>query len=803
MKIKRIDLDSFGTVRDKNYGLEDGVSVFYGQNEAGKTTIMEFIRTTMFPSNKRKKYPAPSKSDAGKVSVEMSDGRKKIMVRNGRGISVEDGTASLEEELKMDNLLYNSVFAMNLNDLSDSEEIMTSDVKSRFLSVPGGEQVPFVVTEMEKEIDSYLNGMRMTKTKGLGSDLDRIETLDNEIKSIQEAEEVYNTLAEEKIDLENQIHILDEKKGKDEVDNRKKSILLSQKDSLETLKNLRIQVLENAEGKSITPEIVKKYDDFSSNVVATKAALSQSNSISEESNLEGMDPQKLISKKSEIDEFGKIVSGYNQNKEKLDTVNINVSKFQNDIQEIVLEIKITAEQAKNIDSEEIESVASKESEIGVKTSVVESKNNPAWLGLGILGIIMAVAGIFTNIIYITVGGGILAVAGIALYFVLKKNTVETTTGNPSYSKEWFDVLKKYNLPEDTKPSDAKYVCLRAKEIVNIQSNLKENIEAKEKLIVEVNSVDTAYKTLCNNLGVEVKDPESDAIRFSKMLTTAETLSGLAKSSKDAEKKYANAVSELSAFLEGFGGLDGYDAKVAKNKILVDSESQISALVESIEKTSGMKIPELEEELKTISFEDVAVSDNSDIRELSARVGELSERMNNILDSDELGLLNTEKSVAESEFKDNLRRWATLVLANNITDSVCNEFYDTMQPSVIKNANSYLELMTCGRYSFDIDPREKDFGIIDSTGKRKTPGEWSSGLTDQAYLSLKLGLAKEMGSERLPMILDDILVRFDYKRKKGACKAITKFAEDQQILLFTCDLSVRDAFVEENANIIEL
>ncbi len=48
MKIKELYLKNFGKFSDKKIILEDGVNVFYGENESGKTTIHTFIKSMLF-----------------------------------------------------------------------------------------------------------------------------------------------------------------------------------------------------------------------------------------------------------------------------------------------------------------------------------------------------------------------------------------------------------------------------------------------------------------------------------------------------------------------------------------------------------------------------------------------------------------------------------------------------------------------------------------------------------------------------------------------------------------------------------
>lgn len=77
--------------------------------------------------------------------------------------------------------------------------------------------------------------------------------------------------------------------------------------------------------------------------------------------------------------------------------------------------------------------------------------------------------------------------------------------------------------------------------------------------------------------------------------------------------------------------------------------------------------------------------------------------------------------------------------------------------------------------------------MDNTNDRVPPARWSSGLADQVYLALRLSLAKVFSErvESLPIILDDILVRFDEERQRAALKLLAHIGKTEQVLVFTC------------------
>jgi uncharacterized protein YhaN len=193
-----------------------------------------------------------------------------------------------------------------------------------------------------------------------------------------------------------------------------------------------------------------------------------------------------------------------------------------------------------------------------------------------------------------------------------------------------------------------------------------------------------------------------------------------------------------------------------------------------------------------------------IESINFQIGEVTTEMRHIINDDELSECLVEKGTAEKDFMTALRQWAVYAMADHIIADCCDRFYSDLQPSVVKTANRYLDLMTNGRYRLGSDPRDSSLFIEDIKKDAKHVSEWSSGLSDQVYLSVKMAIAKEMGSEKLPMVIDDIMVRFDARRKQGACRALMEFSQDQQVIMFTCDSSLVSMFrMEGKVNYMEM
>ncbi len=82
---------------------------------------------------------------------------------------------------------------------------------------------------------------------------------------------------------------------------------------------------------------------------------------------------------------------------------------------------------------------------------------------------------------------------------------------------------------------------------------------------------------------------------------------------------------------------------------------------------------------------------------------------------------------------------------------------------------------------------------------------SSGTEDQAYLSLRLALSELIfeNSESLPLFLDDVLCRYDDPRTELAIAFLKRYSEKGQMVLFTCRRAVWQTAKQFGATCTEL
>ena len=206
MRVKRITIDSFGGIKNwRSPQLDQNLVVVYGPNESGKTTITEFLRSTLFPP-KTIKYPVVAKTDSGTVEVEMDSGDERILVREQKKVTEGSGKKTVAEEFpSLDGDTYRSLYGLDLERLTDKKVVSSTDFRKKFLTVPGGEKVPEVSEVIEKKLDSLMTKEKLTDNRVIGRIVKDIKNIDQRVIDIHEEMDKYDKLSLEREELNKRI----------------------------------------------------------------------------------------------------------------------------------------------------------------------------------------------------------------------------------------------------------------------------------------------------------------------------------------------------------------------------------------------------------------------------------------------------------------------------------------------------------------------------------------------------------------------------------------------------------------------
>jgi len=139
MRIKRIEIDGFGVWKGLTLDeLSDHATVIYGPNEAGKTTLMQFVRAVLYgltPDRRKRYLPPVHGGDPGgqlKVANEFGwftlhrTGSVEDLIDNQGAIEIIDDRGEQREASQLQALLagvdeatYNNVFAVGLKEIQE------------------------------------------------------------------------------------------------------------------------------------------------------------------------------------------------------------------------------------------------------------------------------------------------------------------------------------------------------------------------------------------------------------------------------------------------------------------------------------------------------------------------------------------------------------------------------------------------------------------------------------------------------------------------------------------------------------
>jgi len=169
VKIRQLHINRFGHFHECDLVFPgDGLQVIYGPNEAGKTTLLEFLRGLLFDFPARTPYDFGDKGEmAGVATLELRDGRL-VELRRRKGnkdkVSIKldgqptdlDDTGWLRLLDHADRGLFESVFAFGLDQLSQGEASLKHESLQSALfggSLGGTSSPDKVVAELSRQAD--------------------------------------------------------------------------------------------------------------------------------------------------------------------------------------------------------------------------------------------------------------------------------------------------------------------------------------------------------------------------------------------------------------------------------------------------------------------------------------------------------------------------------------------------------------------------------------------------------------------------------------------------------------------------
>ena len=297
MKINKLKINSYGKLKEKEINFQDGINLIYGQNEAGKSTLIKFITNSFYGVSKNKKGKEVSDFDkykpwsgeefSGKLEYELDNKEKyeiyrdfskknpKIFNENMEDISKEfnidknKGNEFFYEQTKIDEDLFLSTLAINQSEVKLENQAQNFLIqKIANLAQTGDDSISFkrVIDRINRrQLDEI--GTERSREKPINIVARNLQELTNEKENLEkyknfkyEFEDKENDLNDEILNLENENDFLKEIKLQKENEKiEKEKIKIKENIEKENLEKINLLNNKINELKINNKNILEKY----------------------------------------------------------------------------------------------------------------------------------------------------------------------------------------------------------------------------------------------------------------------------------------------------------------------------------------------------------------------------------------------------------------------------------------------------------------------------------------------------------------------------------------------------------------
>ena len=805
MRLKQINIINFGQFSNKSFDLPSKqINVFFGANEAGKSTTVAFIKQIMFGFHLRSNS-SPFFEDytplahvspmGGSLIFEADDSKYELERLYAKGDKTKRGILTVRKDGQVvpENLFFDQIqnidgsfyadsFIFNQEMLGQVSSLSQEDLLERIYYLGAADSGKLLemrdgfekeagklfkktgkkpeVNRLLKQMEDDRDNLAQTQAEfGDYEELDRdLTAKSDELKSKQQALEKLQKRAQELRDLQKELSnyqtLLDlQKQVKDtqfDSENYQKAqdIMAQGRNLQKTIKSLKEQ-LADLDGNN-------------------QADLSAS--------------KKLVQQKPQLLQWQAEYKSCLQKADELKQEKEQILALSPDTKQV---LDLTPEQIKQLQADYL-ALPKQENRV----EAAANSNDKFWY---VIGAVLAVLGLILLVMMGTVG----VIALITGLIFLGAGYVKGNKQNAA-------ILEKQKLVAQKRQGFGQQYGLNPDnlDINNLVANanqyhLKENAEkANNEQLSQINQEVAQLATSVQNA---LKKPIEDD--FSSVLSGIDELEEKIDHSQEigqrrmtissALKQDQQDLKELGLQLQtlfaqaNVKNMADYDAlyqdSLEQAKIKTQVEALKKSLNDDLTKLAEAKPDRLEQRLHELNEQ--ITEANNEVSDLQQQNAQVQVKLNNLADSTAVFEAKQDLANTETNFESCSKEYLANLLAakwiGRSLDLASNERF----PKMLKAAKEYLALLTGGRY-VDLDLGKK-LTVIRKDGKKRDVKYLSRGTAEQLYFALKLAFVEQIKDEiNLPILIDDSFVNFDDNRIKYIEQLLKKINENNQVLIFT-------------------
>lgn len=809
MRLKKIKIINFGQLSNLSFDLpSDKLNVFFGANEAGKSTTVAFIKQVMFgfylrsnssPFFEDYKPLAHVSPMGGSLFFEDDQGAEFELERlwakgdkTKRGIlTVKKNGQVVPESLFFDQIqnidgnFYTDSFIFNQEMLGQVSSLSQQDLLERiyYLGAADSGKLLNLRDNFNKDAD---NLFKKTGKKPLVNQL--LKRVDDEQSAYQETQSQfasYQELAKAKSEDDEQLKQIRQKLTALQEQKNKLAHLKEQLKNYIQLEELQKQAKNvhfDQQNYQKAQELVAKIQNLQETV---NSLTKQAEQIKQNDGQDFSAERKLVQKKTEVLEWR---TQYNACQKK--AKQLEAEKAQ------LFTVYPYLKQTINLSNEQIDQMRVDYRQLPQeRPEVPKSTNNKTLL---IVGGVLIILGIVLAIPMLVIGIALL-VAGLGLAFYgysqdKSQNAIvkQTKAQQAQYDKAYADFEQKYSLDGHN---------LNIAEILNAQAQYELKVQAEADNQEEIAAVNNSFMQLKQLVSQKLKQEIDN--NFSSLINALDQLDEKIDQSRHEQDRINNLKInlsndqsqleklqlELKAVLAkaNVDKMADYDNRYQESLAQAKITTQISALKENL----GPEIDKLAELSKKPDQFTVEMNklngeiekQNESLQEVQSAAAQKQVQLEQLADSTTVFEAKQNLANAQTQLRKASQEYLANLLAAKWIDRTLDIASNERFPKMLVSAREYLKILTGGRY-VDLTLGKK-LSVTRFDGKKREVKYLSRGTAEQLYFALKLAFIEQIKDQiNLPILIDDSFVNFDDQRVDYIEELLNKISANNQVLIFT-------------------
>lgn len=831
MKLTKITIVNFGKFSNRTFDFTNPLTVIYGANEAGKSTLVAFIKQVLFGltikgnAKLRNDYHPKVMPDifGGSLTFkeDVTDKTYKLSRfletnnKSGRLTVEEDGTEvpdkvffdqikNIDETFFDDSFLYDQTTLAKILTLNEQELI----TQINYLGAANSADWLDLKNKLEKQADTQYK-ISVTAKKPLNQDLKQLDTLlaqkqdkESELEAFKANEEKLAPLDKELTELQTKFTALNEQQVKLAQQQKQAAIFAEYQQRKE-------QLLPNFVFNQTDYEAAVQNEATSKQLAQKVASLNEQLANSKQTDqFSAETAQKVILGWSDINLIHDHLVSDEQELSEHKSEQQRINNFQPEVVRVA-----------SFDEEEI---AQLRNDLADVKAAREKQNAPApkketTLGpITIIGFVIAAFGMLGFILKLpAILNAVCLIGGVALSLWSLKGTGAKSTPTEdvaSYRNLVAGFSQKYHFDPVANIADLLMPAEKYHELVKKIAVLEDKIEAEEHQIIQfkndnlevlkLTDANTNWSVVAQKvLGLQEQINQQTQLAQQQKIV-AQDLEQALSNQKDYQQKSAllfaqNQVANLAEFKE----------KADQNR----EQTNLKNWLELQEKTLGKDLAsflnkELSAESIANQLQEVKIEQatlNEQINENRQLGSDLRSSQNLLANDTAVQELNQEISDLEAQILDQMDAWLVNKLGSSWISAMLNHASKDRFPKMEEAAQKYFGLLSGDRYP-KLEITEKAVQVKNQANEVLTPEKLSRGTVEQLYFALKLAFVEQISPDvSLPVLIDDAFVNFDPERVQYMKELLDNLASTSQVILFTARPDIAELFGDSDDNLVRM